>query len=63
MQAEFFLGLADSDKLKPLMNEVYVDVFGKTIQERQSEQSTPQVRPVIREQGPTQGRSNPIRTQ
>ena len=43
MQAGAFLGLAASDELKSLMNQVHVDVFGKTIRERQSEQSTPQV--------------------
>ena len=43
MQAGAFLGLAASDELKSLMNQVHVDVFGKTIQERQSEQSTPKV--------------------
>ena len=43
MQAGAFLGLATSDELKSLMNQVHVDVFGKTIQERQSEQSTIQI--------------------
>jgi len=43
MQAGAFLGLAPSEELKFLMNRVHVDVFGKTIQERESEQSTPQI--------------------
>lgn len=43
MQAGTFVGLAASDELKSLMNQVHIDVFGKTIQDRKSELSTPQV--------------------
>ena len=43
MQAGTFLGLAGGDELKSLMNRVHVDIFGKTIQDRESEQSAPQV--------------------
>jgi hypothetical protein len=43
MQAGAFLGLAAGDELKFLMNQVHVDVFGKTIQDRQTEQSTVQI--------------------
>ncbi|RLA54490.1 MAG: hypothetical protein DRR42_01535 [Gammaproteobacteria bacterium] len=47
MQAGSFLGLAAGDELKSLMNQVHVDVFGKTIQDRQAEQSTIQIPEAI----------------
>jgi hypothetical protein len=47
MQAGSFLGFATGDELKSLMNRVHVDVFGKTIQDRQAEQSTVQVPEAI----------------
>jgi hypothetical protein len=40
IQAGSFFGLATSDELKSLMDRVHVDVFGKSIEERQSEQSS-----------------------
>lgn len=40
IQAGTFLGLATSDELKSLMDRVHLDIFGKTIEERQSEQTT-----------------------
>ena len=43
MQAGAFFGLAASGELESLMNRVHVDVFGKTIQDRKSGQSTPQI--------------------
>lgn len=43
MQAGTFFGLSTSDELKSLMDQVHVDIFGKTIQERQSEQAAPKI--------------------
>jgi len=40
IQAGTFLGLATTEELKSLMDRVHIDVFGKTIEERQSEQPT-----------------------
>ena len=40
IQAGSFLGLASKDQLQALMEQVHYDIFGKSIEERQSEQTT-----------------------
>jgi hypothetical protein len=40
IQAGTFLGLATTEELKSLLDRVHLDIFGKTVEERQSEQST-----------------------
>ncbi|WP_323845566.1 hypothetical protein [Microbulbifer magnicolonia] len=37
MQAGIFLGLARKSELAQIMNEIHVEIFGKTIEERKSE--------------------------
>ena len=39
IQAGSFLGLASKSELQSLMERVHLDVFGKSIEERQSDQS------------------------
>jgi biopolymer transport protein ExbB/TolQ len=40
IQAGSFLGLATSEEIKSLMDRIHFDTFGKTIEERQSDQSS-----------------------